>query len=70
MRTNIKVSIKETVDNPNYNKEIALEALKNKLEYTVPKTIESVRGVDILLSGDTAIVQDIIAAIPGEYTVE
>ena len=70
MRTNIKVSLKETIDNPAYDKELALQCVKEKLEYNCNPKIDNIRTVDILLQGDTAIIQDIIKSIPAKYDIE
>lgn len=57
MRTNIKVSLKKTVD-------AADSGYDN-----VGSEVDSTRTVDILLQGDTAIIQDIIKSIPVKYKV-
>ena len=74
MRTNIKVSLKETINNPAYDPVIAKASeekpIEHGLPYNVPKTIDNIKRVDILLQGDTVIIQDIIKSIPAKYDIE
>ena len=70
MRTNIKVSLKETIDNPAWDALLAMACEKDGIVYSVNPKIDNIRRVDILLQGDTAIIQDIIKSIPGKYDIE
>ncbi len=44
--------------------------MRTNIKVSFKEEIEKIRSVDILLSGDTEIVQDIISSIPGKYLID